>query len=208
LKEYYETFKPCQDSTTPKPLNKIKEVVEKELGRKLEDVFLTFSELPIAAASLAQVHKATLKDGTVVAVKVQTPRLQETIKWDILLVRVLIKTAEFFFEDLKLSWISREFELNLPNELDFRLEAKNNERIRENFKNNGNITTPNIHWEYTKEKVLTMEFIEGFKLNNKKYMEEIGVNKDDISRMLSDIFSEQIFKHGFVRKFIVKKYRL
>lgn len=193
--EYTETFKVCQDSVTPFPFEKIEKEFYKQMNQKIEDVFMDFSKKPLACASIGQVHKAVLANGKKVAVKIQYPRLEESLENDLKIIDLLIHISEFFFKDLHLNWIIREFKINLPSELDFINEGKNSERLQKNFEKI--IKTPKIYWYLTNKKVITMEFIDGKKLT-KENLIEMNINSKRVSQILSSVFAKQIFLDGLV----------
>jgi predicted unusual protein kinase regulating ubiquinone biosynthesis (AarF/ABC1/UbiB family) len=159
--------------------------------------FDNFSEKPIAAASMAQVHSAKLKSGEEVAVKVQYPSLERSLYADIKTLELLIRLTEYIFPKVHLSWLVREIQINVPFEMDFINEANNCERLQKNFQHRQDISTPKIYWSFTTHKVLTMEFVKGIKLSN---IDELNKNHFDlkgISKTVSEVFAQQIFIDGF-----------
>jgi aarF domain-containing kinase len=109
------------------------------------------------------VYRGTLHDGTDVAIKVQYPRLKETAQGDMKTLDVLIAVAEWFFPSVKLKWLVTEFEANLPKELNFIMEGKNNERLMQSLRNKfTNVRTPNVIWDVTSERVITVRFFKTF----------------------------------------------
>jgi ubiquinone biosynthesis protein len=177
----------------------VKKIVEEELEAPLEDLFSEFQESPIASASIAQVHSAMLKDGTKVAVKVQRPDLEEKVGKDVAIMHYIAKNADKRVKSLKyfnLKGIVDEFERAVKKEMDFVLEARNIERFRSDFKDDTTVYAPKVYWEYSTVRVLTMEFIEGIKIN------EI-LKSDNLARgrLIADIgtkcYFKQIFENGF-----------
>jgi aarF domain-containing kinase len=198
--EYTTTLQPCQDKAPTRPWSEIEELFIKEFGQGVDDYFLEFDPNPIAAASLAQVYKARLNDGSLVAVKVQYPNLEKQVENDTKIFSQLISIAEYFFKDLKLRWLLNEFERVIPHELDFLEEASNCERLSgmlsKKFKNS--VICPKIYWDLTSKKILTMEFLEGIKVNDPIGLSQLNVNASQVAQLLSEVFCEQIFIHGFV----------
>lgn len=197
--EYCDILQACQDKV-PVQFKSVKDLICKELGiNDLSDVFSSFNENAVAAASLAQVYKATLHNGDTVAVKVQHPKLDQTVKADVVVFKKLVALTEYFFPDLKLMWILNEFDLVIPNELNFTVEANNNEEFSRVIASKfSNIRTPKVYWEYTRPKILVMEFIEnGYKVNDSSGLHYIGADKKYLSNLLLNLFSEQIFVEGF-----------
>ena len=194
--EYIHVLSRLQDAVPPRPFPVIKERVEKQLGRPLEDVFAEFEETPIASASLAQVHKARLHDGRVVAVKVQYPGIQGIVENDLRNVRFLLRILAQFERNLDFTPIIEEISNNAPLELDFINEGHNAEMIAKNFEERLDIIVPEIHWEYTTRRVLVMEYIEGVKVTDVAAMERIGIDKQAVSQLVTDAYCEQLFLHG------------
>ena len=147
---------------------------------------------------MAQVHKAELKDGTRVAVKVQHPNIEFQCPGDILTVKIGIWFATIMFPDFKYGWLSKEFETNLPAEIDFRNEGQNADRARDNLKDYTKVVVPKVFWKYTAKKVLTMSFEEGRPITDINYIRKNKMNLFEISEILSEVFNRQIFHHGFV----------
>ena len=146
----------------------MKIVVEEDLEGPIEEFFSEFEETPIASASIAQVHRARLIDGTEVAVKVQRLNLEEQIKKDIVLMRYLARQANKRIKNLKyynLPSIVDEFERVIENEMDFSQEARNLEKFRSNFEDDKHVYAPKVYRKFSTSRVLTMEFINGVKIS-------------------------------------------
>ena len=188
-----------QDAVPQDSFESIKIEIEEELERPLGEIFLEFSEVPVASASIAQVHQATLHDGTVVAVKVQRPNIIEQIKKDITIMRYLGGLLERRVSDFRyynVSGVIDEFERAIVKELDFELEARNMEKFRSYFETNSRICTPKNFEEYSTMKVLTMDFIDGVKITE---MKDANIRADgkSIASIGAKCYFEQIFKYGF-----------
>jgi len=154
--EYIDVLSRLQDQVPPRPFAVIRRAVEGELGRPLEDVFAWFEEKAIASASLAQVHKAALKDGRVVAVKVQYPGIQEIVENDLANIRFLLRILSRVERNLDFTPIIEEISQTAPQELDFINEGHNAELIASNFGDRRDVIVPKIVWEYSTRRVLTM----------------------------------------------------
>ncbi|XP_013372637.1 PREDICTED: uncharacterized aarF domain-containing protein kinase 1 isoform X3 [Chinchilla lanigera] len=165
---------------------------------KLHDLFLSFDDTPLGAASLAQVHKAVLRDGRTVAVKVQHPKVQAQSSKDILLMEVLVLAVKQLFPEFEFMWLVDEAKKNLPLELDFLNEGRNAEKVAQMLKHFDFLKVPQIYWELSTKRVLLMEFVEGGQVNDRDYMERNKINVDEISRHLGKMYSEMIFVNGFV----------
>ncbi|XP_070589912.1 aarF domain-containing protein kinase 1 isoform X3 [Erythrolamprus reginae] len=165
---------------------------------QINELFASFEDIPLGAASLAQVHKAVLQDGRTVAVKVQHPKVQAQSSKDILLMEILILVVKQIFPDFEFMWLVDEAKKNLPLELDFLNEGKNAEKVAYMLRCFDFLKVPKIYWELSTRRVLFMEFMEGGQVNDKDYMDRNGINVSEISRNLGKIYSEMIFVNGFV----------
>ncbi|TVU01846.1 hypothetical protein EJB05_52687, partial [Eragrostis curvula] len=162
-KEYTSTLSCLQDQATSSDFQDIKIVIEQNFGKKINDIFLEFDEHPIAAASIAQVHRGRLHNNREVAVKVQYPGLEQRMKIDIMTMSFLSKSVSWIFPDYRFDRILVEFERSMSMELDFTKEAKNSERTASCFRKNSVIKVPYVFGELTTREVLTMEFCYGHK---------------------------------------------
>jgi len=188
------------DSVPPFPNEIAFARIEKELGRKITEVYSEFELEPVAAASLGQVYRARLHTGQEVAVKVQRPNLQGTISGDIAILQKVAKFAERFpqlNENADWSGMLREFDQTIHEEMDYAAEGKNAERFRENFKNWPNIHVPTIYWNATSSKVLTMEFIHGIKVTELEALAQRDVSAAKVNRLLIKTYLKQLLEDGF-----------
>ncbi|XP_062006416.1 uncharacterized protein LOC133723571 isoform X2 [Rosa rugosa] len=181
-KEYSSTLSSLQDQAVPCHFKAIEEVLIRNLGHNLSDTFLSLDEQPLAAASIAQVHKAVLKDHQAVAIKVQYPGLEQQMKLDTTTMYFISKSITWFFPEYRFGWLVAEFVQAISLELDFIQEAGNSERTANNFKNNKWVKVPHVFWGLTTKQVLTMEFCTGHK----------------VAKVLLEMFAEMIFIHGFL----------
>lgn len=198
--EYAKEFEKLQSNVPPFPFGEAKKIIEAELKKPLEKLFKDFDEKPVAAASLAQVHRAHLKNGTEVAVKVQRPGIRDVIIRDIHLIFYLAGLIERYipesrnFRPVK---VVKEFADWTMRELDFTIEATNADRFRYNLAGEPEITIPKIYWDYTAPRVLTMDFIRGAMLNRPKELKKIGVNFKELAARGIRIGFHQFFVDGF-----------
>jgi len=175
----------------------VRETVERDFGRSLEEVYARFGRRPIASASLAQVHEAELHDGRRVAVKVQYPEIETLMKSDLANLRTLFRTVGVFERDFDLIPLVDELSTHMPLELDFVNEARNAETINAQFAARDDIGVPDIVWEHTTRRVLTMEFVDGIKLTDGDALDAAGIDRTAVARLLVECFCEQILVHGF-----------
>lgn len=133
-------------------------------------MFSEFEETPIGTASLAQVHKAKLQDGTLVAVKVQHHFVRGNVNADIRSMEFLVKVMSKLFPDFSIQWLVDETKINIFKELDFHTEGKNAEKVADMFKHYTWLKIPKIYWEYTTDRVLVMEHVDGGQVNDLNYV--------------------------------------
>ena len=182
-----------QDKVKEFSFDEVKAIIEDELELPLEELFAEFNPVPIAAASIGQVHKAALPSGYVVVLKVQRPNITKTIDTDLEILHNLARMAEKRYkwaQDYGLKDIVGEFSMSLNMELDYGVEGRNAEKIAAQFKEDDTIRIPAVYWEYSTKKVLTMEFVEGIKINDVQSLDEIGFDR----RLLSERFTEAMMK--------------
>ncbi|KAK4575390.1 hypothetical protein LTR86_001244 [Recurvomyces mirabilis] len=192
--EWCDTFIPLQDKCPVSSYASIEKMVRHDTGKTLEDFFATFESLPIGAASLAQVHIATLKEtGEKVAVKVQHPSLDEWSKLDLWLTSFTFKTLRYWFPEYDLTWLSDEMEYSLPKELDFREEGRNAQRSKEYFARfpRTPLVIPEVVW--AQRRILVMEYITGHRPDDLEFLDSNGIDRDEVSAALARIFNEMIF---------------
>lgn len=174
--------------------------IEKELGKKINEVYEEFDVEPIAAASLGQVYRAKLFTGEEVAVKIQRPNLEQIIKGDIEILRKVAKFAERFpslNENADWAGMLREFDETVHEEMDYSAEGRNAERFTENFKEWTNVHVPKIYRNATTSKVLTMEFIHGTKVTSLDELRARGVSPEKVNRLLIKTYLKQLLEDGF-----------
>ena len=194
--EYIDVLSRLQDQVPPKPSPVIERAIARRLQRPLADVFSEFDETPIAAASLAQVHRARLKDGRLVAVKVQYPGIEEIVHNDLRNIRFLLRLLGAFERNLDFTPIIQEISSNVPLELDFINEGHNAEVIARNFAAREDIIVPGIVWEYTSRRLLVMEFLDGIKITDLQAMHRAGIDPQAVAQLVTDAYCEQLFLHG------------
>ncbi len=189
-----------QDSVQPFPFDEVRQTVEAELGRPLQQTFGRFNPQPQASASIAQVHRAQLANGQPVAVKVQRPGIRYTIETDLDILRYLARVAERYIpasRHFNPKGLVEEFKRSITNELDFSVERSNMNRFRTLFHNNAGIRVPRSFSEWSSERILTMEYIEGTKLATIEAGNDPRFDKKRIAQAGADLVLEQIFLHGF-----------
>ncbi|WP_339320299.1 AarF/ABC1/UbiB kinase family protein [Paenibacillus sp. FSL R10-2734] len=199
-KEIIDELSKLQDSVDSVDFSEIKQKVEKELSVSISEIFAEFSTTPIAAASLGQVHRATLRTGEEVAVKVMRPGVEDIIAIDSKSIQIairLLKRRTKIADFMDLDAVYDEFHDTVMDELDYQKEGRNAEQFQMQFIHRDDIVVPGIHWSYTTSKVLTMEFLEGVKINDFAQLDAWGVNRTKLAQSLLEIFVEQILVEGF-----------
>lgn len=197
--EFTDVLAPLQDQARAMPREMALEALRSELGgRDPSEVFDHFDPEPLAAASLAQVHRAELKGtGEAVAVKIQYPYLQAQTNGDLATLRMLTDFVGLLFPDFSYSWLTPEFENNMELELDFVQEGRNGERMARMFANHADVYVPTVHWQHTTKRLLIMEFIDGIKITNVDGICDKGINPLEVAATVSAVFGDMIHVHGF-----------
>jgi ubiquinone biosynthesis protein len=189
-----------QDRLPPVPFAIVKRTVERELRKPIDQVFSMFDEYPLSTASIAQVHRAVLKSGgEEVAVKVQHPNLRRMFTVDLAVIRSVAEWAIERSPHLALHRpddLISSFKNILMDEIDFLLEAKNQERIAQLFERTPWMRIPRVYWDHTTEKVLVMEYLDGFKLSQEELFASWGLDRRLLAKRLSRSMFRQVFKYG------------
>lgn len=199
--DYIYELEKLQDKVLPVETLRIRECIEKELNKPLNQVFKEFDEKPVASASLSQVHKAVLYNGEIVALKIQKPGIRNTIELDLSILESFADVLEKRLRNGPFrspKAVVAEIKKALRKELDFLNEAHNFDKFRNNFKGIDYIKVPNVYWDLTTEKLLTMEFIEGVKISEitqEKYRQQFDLKK--IADRAAEALLKQILLDGF-----------
>lgn len=175
-------------------------VVEQAFQQPLADIFATFDTQPLASASVAQVHAATLNSGEDVVVKVLRPGIETVIRRDLGLLHTVARLAERYWSEgprLRPCEIVAEFEKTLYDELDLLRESANASQLRRNFSDSGQLYVPEVYWPYCRRNVMTLERIYGIPVNNLTALANAGVDLKTLSEQGVEIFFTQVFRHNF-----------
>ena len=188
------------DSCKPFDVSKFKKIVESELGNSIENIFDTFEETPLAAASLAQVHAAKLKNGNEVVIKVLRPNIEKSVKKNLRLLKAAARIFSYIYKDsfrLKPNEVIRDYETTILKELDLKLEASNTNLTRKNFLDSSELYIPEVYWDLTTSKVMVLEKIDGIPCTDIKQIEDHGINKKALAEHGVMIFLNQVFRDNF-----------
>jgi len=197
--EYVNTMKILHHEAPKMPLSDIYSVIETELGGDARNLFATFDEEPLGSASLAQVHRATLKEnGQEVAVKVQHRFVKEHSFVDINTMDILVRAVNYVFPEFEFMWLAEEMKKNLPLELSFVQESKNSEKVAKMLQDYEWLKIPKIEWNYTTERLLVMEYCPGAHANDADRLKSEGVDCCDASLKISKMYCKMILEEGYV----------
>ena len=198
--EYIEALSRLQDDVLPFPFAEVERIVSEELGLRISKAFADFEATPLAAASLGQVHRATLRDGRAVAVKVQRPGIREQIAEDLDSFKEIAQLLDRHADAGRLYQLERvvdEFRKTILRELDYRLEAQNLVSLRENLRDFDRILVPEPVEDYTTSRVLTMEFVSGRKITALSPLTKLEIDGAQLAEELHRAYLKQILIDGF-----------
>jgi len=198
--EYVQALAQLQDRVPEFDAQAAIEIVEAELGKSLHTLYRDFDRVPIAAASLGQVHKARLHTGEEVVVKVQRPGLRELFDLDFYAIAKLLKFFRRYFSWTRkydLEAIYNEFFMVLYQEIDYVNEGKNADRFQQNFTDFPRIIVPKVFWQYSTVKVLTLEYAPGIKIDDRASLEACGLDPKEINQLGICCYLKQLLQDGF-----------
>ncbi len=197
---FVREFRKLQDEVSPFGYEEVDRLIEEQLGGRPKNLFKRFDPLPLAAASLSQVHPGITLKGEEVVIKVQRPQIKETVEADVEILYDLAKLAErqiAEFRPYDPVGIVEEFSASIRRELDFIREGRSIERFAYNFQDDPTVYVPRVFWGLTTSKVLTMERIRGIKVSQMKELREAGLDPQQIAINGAQAILKQIFEYGF-----------
>jgi aarF domain-containing kinase len=196
MEEYVQTLSLLHDAVPPRPWEEIQALVESELGGRVEDLFAEFDTSAVAAASLAQVHRARLHDGTDVAVKVQYPGVERIVRWDLQNIRFLANIWSRLETVIDFRPVVQEMERNAPEEVDFIHEGQAAEEIAGILGHRDDVVVPRIYWERSARRVLTMDYLDGIKITDVDALQDAGYDTTQVADSLIDLYNVMVLRHG------------
>lgn len=199
-REYIREFEKLRVEVKSFPYEEVQRIIEEELGATPEELYREFDPEVLAAASIGQVHRATLPTGERVAVKVQRPRIKKSVSADIYIIRSI---ADAFVRRLPISRhldpqeIVDEFSEMIRREMDYTIEGRNIDRFYQNFQDDPHVRIPRVYWSHTRERVLTMDFLEGTELQYHERLREQGFDLHRVLEIGSQALMKMVFSDGF-----------
>lgn len=197
--EYIDELKKLQDSVPAVSTDEIKRHIKSELGETADTLFKNFEPQPLAAASIAQVHRGILKTGEQVVFKIRRPGIQRVVDTDVDILKGLSYLVENHLpggDMYDTNGLVKEFERAINRELDFSREGRTIERFSTNFAQDETVRFPRVHWEFTNRKVLTLDYLDGIKVSHLDELQQAGHDLKEIARRGADSFLKQVFEHG------------
>ncbi|HUI90166.1 MAG TPA: AarF/ABC1/UbiB kinase family protein [Anaerolineales bacterium] len=187
------------DTVPPEPWDAIRTVLVRELGQAPEKVFSTIDPQPIGAASLAQVHAATLPDGQEVVVKVQRPDIIPVIETDLEILSILAARAQATSLGKIYDFVSiaDDFSFTLQNELDYRLEGRNADRFRRNFAGEAHVCVPKVYWDFSTRRMLVLERLHGLKINDITALDAAGYDRHQLALQSTNMILKEVLEDGY-----------
>jgi predicted unusual protein kinase regulating ubiquinone biosynthesis (AarF/ABC1/UbiB family) len=195
---YIRTLAPLQDRMPPRSWSEIEKAITRELDRRPEDVFAHIEREAVAAASIAQVHRAQLHDGREVALKVQYPDIENLVATDLVVLELVVKAIARLAPAVQLQPIIDYLKETLPLELDFTHEAGAMASLRMALAHRDDALVPTALPELSTERLLVMDYIEGIKITDREALEEAGISPHEVARLLNDLYADQMLHLGIL----------
>jgi ubiquinone biosynthesis protein len=193
-------FRKLQDAVPPFPIHQVRDIIQTQLKSPVDKLFKSFSDKPVAAASIAQVHRACTFNDEEIAIKIQRPGIRSIIETDLDILFDLASLAEKHIPDIRAYnpvEIVKEFSISIHNELDFLREGRNIELFLKRFENDEHVYIPKVYWGLTSDCVLTMEYIDGIKASELEKLDAAGLDRKTIAINGACWVLKQIFDYGF-----------
>lgn len=195
--EYVRVLSRLQDRVPARPFREVAAQIRRELGAHPDDIFDAFERKPIASASLAQVHRARTKSGREVAVKVQYTGIDRVLETDLKNISILVRLLARIEKNFDFRVLMNELNKDSPRELDFVLEGHSAERVAHDLAHRKDVRIPEIIWEHSARRVLTMEFMDGIKISDITKLQAAGIDVNQVALIMTEAYCEQILVHGY-----------
>ena len=195
---YIGSLASLQDRMPPRSWAEIEKAIASELHQRPEDIFADIEREPVAAASIAQVHRARLKDGRAVAVKVQYPDVENLVATDLAVLEQIVKVVARLAPSIELRPILDYLKETLPLELDFRREAESMMSLRAALAHRLDVIVPAFFPGLSTGRLLVMEYIEGIKITDREALERAGISPHDVARLLNYVYADQMLHLGIL----------
>ena len=189
-----------QDNAPPVSLDQIKTILKDEIPRPINEILEYFDDSPLASASIAQVHRARLKGGQEVILKIQRPHIKSIIENDIAILKNIVSIINSYFPKYNAyhpAELVKMFEDSIREELSFQKEANNVRHFKRMFSENKDVYVPDIYEELCTDEIICMEYIDGYKITDLNKLKELGINGKDLTLRGIGLYFEQVFEHGF-----------
>lgn len=197
---YCKELAKLRDDVKPMPFDQVQQILQEAYGERLWQIYSQIEEEPLGSASVAQVHKAALGDGTAVVIKVQRPGIYEEMEEDVKLIRKaarLLKLSDVISSVVDVDMVLDEFWETTKQELDFTNEGHNGIRFHEYYKDMAYISSPCMYMEYSSRTILVMEYIDGWEIDDRESLGNAGYKCDEIARRLAENYIDQVTNKGF-----------
>lgn len=198
--DYCAELKKLQDKVPPFPDEQAKAIIKEELGKTTDELFQSFSEKPVACASIAQVYKATLPSGEIVAIKIRRPNIEKRIQADLAIMEDLSRLLEKYVQEaraIRPTTLVREFGRQLQQEMNLLVEANNLERFNILNQNESRLKLVKLYRDLSTSHILTMEFVTGTKISNTEKLKSLNLDLKTIAKNGASVIISQIFDQGF-----------
>lgn len=198
--ELIQEFEKLQDHAPEVPIQEIRKVIDEETSRPLNEILEYFNPIPLASASMSQVHRARLRGGKEVVLKVQRPNIDKVISSDISLLYSIVNIIEKYLPQYT-AYQPRElvimFEKSISEELNFRLEVNNMIYFQTMFKHNNDVYIPSVYPELSTDRIITMEYIDGYKITDLETLSKYNITGESLAKKGIGLYFEQVFEYGF-----------
>ena len=195
-KAFQEPLEALQNQIPPRPYEEIETRIKRELGKSSDELFSSFEKIPLASASIGQAHRATLKDGTEVVVKVQHSNIEKIADIDLQIMEKLTNLVAFFYKIKGIEYAYTQVKIMIQEELDFEKEAAAMQAVKENLKDEILLTIPEVHEEFSTKRILTTTFCKGVKISDTATLDEWNIDRKDVGNRLVHVYCQMVFSDG------------